>query len=215
MIWLNDEQIKGLRFTARFHGLDATPLYQFESSDNGSFSYSADSTAPLKLYGLLTSVQKQQAFAGGTLVDSFNKEQYMVLADMLNKYAKPENRFKAGLYNGEIRVDKQRTDNQFQPSMMRITGSSGSGYHYLPPKLPVEYITAESPAKAWQQVLQKYPYASKEDLQIILASRSYDFTIYMADGTSHVWNIPLTHKSSNYAEWEREQKALLDTSNRD
>ncbi|MHB0998507.1 MAG: hypothetical protein ACYC27_04600 [Armatimonadota bacterium] len=213
MIWLNDEQIEGLRFTARFHGLDATPLYQFETSNDDSLSHVSDSATALRLYGLLTKVQKQQAFAAGTRVNGFTKEQYMVLADMLNKVVEPENRFKAGIYNGEIRVDKRGTDNQMQPVMMQITGSSGNGYHYLPPKLPVEYIAADTPEKAWQQLLVKYPSAKKEDLNLLLSSHSYDFTVHMADGSNHIWNVSIDHKTLNYAEWEREQNSLIRPSN--
>jgi hypothetical protein len=200
--WLSDNQIKGLQLTAGFHGIDAPSLDQLETG-----TFVTDSAAALKLYGLLDKVQRQQALAAGTPIDSFIREQYMILAEMLNKVVKPGIIFKAGVYKGEIRVDKQDTGKQMQPVTLQISSSLGSGYQYNPPNLEAsEWIVAETPADAWRKVSAKHPSANKKDLTIILASGFYHFTVSMADGSSHTWDVSAGQNTPNYADWEREQK---------
>ncbi|MHB1455524.1 MAG: hypothetical protein ACYC0V_01265 [Armatimonadota bacterium] len=203
--WLSDNQINGLRQSARFYGIDSTPLYQLGTSGD-LLNHVADNMSPLKLYGILNTMQKQQAFQDGTRVDSFTKEQYIILADMLNGLIKPDSRFKAGIYNGEIRVDKQDTGNQMQPVTMQISGTIGTGYQYNPSDAPAEQVIAETPEDAWRQVLAKHRFARKEELTIISTSQSYDFTLHMTDGATHVWSILINQKTLNYADWERAKK---------
>lgn len=182
---LTNEQNATIRSNARFLGLGD----------------GVQTSAGLKLYGLLSDGQRKDAFLDGTEVARMAPEQRDTLAELASatQSLKP----RVGIYRNGIRVDKpeQAPSGADEPVLVKMTLASDPGHFQYKTGTSVKTIEAATADEAWKKVLAETPGAQKGDL---LCLQQTHFTVGLVPADGHVARMVTDFRSQvRYSDMEK------------